>query len=136
MPMSRGDILDHGAEVEPVLRSTHVTVRADFVHRAMRRRFRTPLKQQHPRGFVVHAPSQQSRHAIMKVWQPSPKTTAQHLSYLTHEGTDGPGRKAELFTDEGKIFDRRSFVKAACDETIKKLGVTHPSGVECASQLV
>lgn len=116
MPTPRGDILDHGAEVEPVLRSTHVTVRADFVHRAMRRRFRTPLKQQHPRGLIVSTPGPMARQAVVKVWQPSPKTTSSHLSYLTRDGAGDHGQRAELFTAPDRQVDRKAFVDAATDD--------------------
>jgi hypothetical protein len=113
MPTRRGEILDHGDQVEPALHSTHLTVRGQFMHRAMRRRFRTPLKDQHPRGQLIHTPGPQARHAIVKVWQPTPKTTGRHLTYLTHDGTNGHGRRAELFSEDGQPFNRRAFVKAA-----------------------
>jgi type IV secretory pathway VirD2 relaxase len=116
MQTQRGEILDHGDRITPPLHSTHLTVRGDFMHRHMRRRFRTPLKHQHPRGLVVRTPGQKARQAVVKAWQPSPKTTAKHLAYLTREGKGGKSKKAELFTAEGREFDRTTFVKAARED--------------------
>jgi hypothetical protein len=113
MPTRRGEILEHGDRVEPALHSTHLTVRGQFMHRAMSRRFRTPLKHQHPRGTIVRTPGPTARQAVVKVWQPTPKTTGRHLTYLTHDGTDGPGRRAELFSEAGQPFNRQAFVKTA-----------------------
>jgi hypothetical protein len=80
MQTRRGEILDHGDSVEPQLNSAHVTVRGDFMQRHLRRRFRTPLKDQHPRGQIVRAPGPMARQAVVKVWQPTPKTTGRHLT--------------------------------------------------------
>jgi hypothetical protein len=113
MQTRRGEILDHGDRVEPQLNSAHVTVRGDFMQRHLRRRFRTPLKDQHPRGQIVRAPGPMARQAVVKVWQPTPKTTGRHLTYLTREGAGEQGRRAELFTAEGREFDRKAFVAAA-----------------------
>jgi type IV secretory pathway VirD2 relaxase len=116
MPTRRGEILEHGDQVEPALHSTHLTVRGDFVQRALQRRFRTPLKQQHPRGVLVRMPGPKARQAVVKVWQPSPKTTSPHLSYLTRDGAGEAGHRAELFTADGRTFDRKAFVAAAKDD--------------------
>src|SRR2546430_1401588 len=105
MHTRRGEMLDHGDTVTPVINSAHVTVRGDFVQRALRRRFRTPLKHQHPRGVIARTPGPQARQAVVKAWQPSPKTTSPHLSYLTREGAGEDGRRAELFTAEDRTFD-------------------------------
>jgi hypothetical protein len=116
MPTRRGEILDHGDTITPALNSTHLSVRGQFMHRAMRRRFRTPLKDQHPRGLLVHTPGPTARQAVVKVWQPTPKTTSQHLSYLVRAGAGEDARRAELFTAEGRPFDRKVFVAAAKDD--------------------
>ena len=113
MPTRRGEILDHGDQVEPALHSTHLTVRGLFMHRHMRRRFRTPLKDQHPRGLLVRTPGPTARQAVVKVWQPTPKTTGRHLTYLTRDGAGEDGQRAELFTADGRPFDRKAFVVAA-----------------------
>ena len=113
MPTRRGEILDHGERVEPQLYSTHLAVRGDFMQRHLRRRFRTPLKDQHPRGLLVRTPGPTARQAVVKVWQPTPKTTSPHLSYLVRDGAGVDGHRAELFTAEGRAFDRKAFVAAA-----------------------
>jgi hypothetical protein len=116
MPTRRGEILEHGDQVEPALHSTHLTMRSQFMHRQMRRRFRTPLKHQHPRGSIVRTPGPTARQAVVKVWQPSPKTTSPHLSYLTRDGASEDGHRAVLFTAEGRTVDRAAFVAAAKDD--------------------
>jgi len=113
MPTRRGEILDHGERVEPQLYSTHLAVRGDFMQHHLRRRFRTPLKDQHPRGLLVRTPGPTARQAVVKVWQPTPKTTSPHLSYLVRDGAGVDGHRAELFTAAGRAFDRKAFVAAA-----------------------
>jgi hypothetical protein len=112
-----GEILGDAETYEPVIGSVSAqTTRAGFMHRHMHRRMRTPLKHQHPRGQVVPTPAATARQAILKVWQPTPKTTGRHLTYLTRPGTGEDGQRAVLFTAEGRTFDRRQFVQDASED--------------------
>lgn len=109
-----GEILDTSDDFTPRLSSTSVMpVKGAFMVRAMRRHFSKPLKQQQPRGVVVSRPGPGAPSAVLKVWQPGPSTTGRHLNYLTREGTDGPGQRAALFTEEGRALDRKVFATDA-----------------------